>query len=357
MVGAVVDEPAVLQAAVRPAPTTMAAVAHRRAEVPRSGQPTIVAIDGTLTTTMSDSAELSGVWRPLAAAVLSLALIGTAIGRPNGASATTPKQYAGAAALGKVDLRLAADAVEAQAISSGALRHRITSSSPAVVLLLSDQALIRAALATDPSHRPADTRAVMGPVPDNLAHHERHRPAHFTITRTRTLDTFSGSVAASGSAGIGNREFRGATVAAFQKPDGVYVDPRLPSRRPTIGEVALRAALQRLGQPYTWGGAGPSTYDCSGLVLRAYATAGIELTHFSGYSVERGSTDPGARCVARRSGALWQSDLSRRDLPGCGLDAERPVHRALRRRAAHLEARSRRRQAVIIRRGTAGLSS
>ncbi len=40
--------------------------------------------------------------------------------------------------------------------------------------------------------------------------------------------------------------------------------------------------MQYLGVPYVWGGASPSGFDCSGLVLYAYAQVGIGLPHFTG---------------------------------------------------------------------------
>jgi cell wall-associated NlpC family hydrolase len=46
--------------------------------------------------------------------------------------------------------------------------------------------------------------------------------------------------------------------------------------------VAVAAAETRIGDPYVWGGAGPNTFDCSGLVMWAYAHAGISLPHYSG---------------------------------------------------------------------------
>jgi peptidoglycan DL-endopeptidase CwlO len=50
----------------------------------------------------------------------------------------------------------------------------------------------------------------------------------------------------------------------------------------TLGEQALRWALTRLGDMYAWGGAGPNVFDCSGLVMWAYAHVGISLTHYTG---------------------------------------------------------------------------
>jgi cell wall-associated NlpC family hydrolase len=41
--------------------------------------------------------------------------------------------------------------------------------------------------------------------------------------------------------------------------------------------VAIAFARAQLGKPYQWGATGPVSYDCSGLVQAAYATAGIHL--------------------------------------------------------------------------------
>jgi len=46
--------------------------------------------------------------------------------------------------------------------------------------------------------------------------------------------------------------------------------------------VAVQAALSRVGDPYVWGAAGPDAFDCSGLVMWAYAQAGVYLPHYSG---------------------------------------------------------------------------
>jgi len=39
--------------------------------------------------------------------------------------------------------------------------------------------------------------------------------------------------------------------------------------------AVIAAALSRVGDPYVWGGAGPSSFDCSGLVQWSFARAGI----------------------------------------------------------------------------------
>jgi cell wall-associated NlpC family hydrolase len=44
---------------------------------------------------------------------------------------------------------------------------------------------------------------------------------------------------------------------------------------------AVRFALNQIGRPYLWGAIGPDSYDCSGLMLIAYRTAGVNLPRVS----------------------------------------------------------------------------
>ena len=45
--------------------------------------------------------------------------------------------------------------------------------------------------------------------------------------------------------------------------------------------AAIAFARTQLGKPYRWGGAGPNSYDCSGLLLVAWRAAGRSLPHSS----------------------------------------------------------------------------
>jgi cell wall-associated NlpC family hydrolase len=45
--------------------------------------------------------------------------------------------------------------------------------------------------------------------------------------------------------------------------------------------MALSYARQQIGKPYLWGGAGPDAFDCSGLAMDAYASAGIGIQRTS----------------------------------------------------------------------------
>ena len=48
------------------------------------------------------------------------------------------------------------------------------------------------------------------------------------------------------------------------------------------GAEAVRFAMAKLGRPYVWGAAGPTTFDCSGLTMWAYEQVGINLPHYTG---------------------------------------------------------------------------
>jgi len=86
-------------------------------------------------------------------------------------------------------------------------------------------------------------------------------------------------------------------MAVFNQT-GNYPNIIIPTAN-TIGAQALRWALTRRGDPYVWGSAGPGAFDCSGLVLWAYAKVGISLPHFTGdqwnmgVHVARSQLEPG----------------------------------------------------------------
>jgi cell wall-associated NlpC family hydrolase len=79
---------------------------------------------------------------------------------------------------------------------------------------------------------------------------------------------------------------------------GQYPKVTIPTAN-TVGAQALQAALSRLGDPYVWGAVGPSVFDCSGLMMWAYAQVGISLPHYtgsqwdSGVHVSRNDLEPG----------------------------------------------------------------
>jgi cell wall-associated NlpC family hydrolase len=54
-------------------------------------------------------------------------------------------------------------------------------------------------------------------------------------------------------------------------------------------QVAVDTALAQRGKPYVWAAQGPGSYDCSGLMLYAYAAAGISLPHSSAMQSQMGA--------------------------------------------------------------------
>lgn len=65
-------------------------------------------------------------------------------------------------------------------------------------------------------------------------------------------------------------------------PPGDVAPPgALPGGGAPEAATVIQAALSRIGSPYSWGGSGPSAFDCSGLVMWSFQQAGISLPHSS----------------------------------------------------------------------------
>lgn len=90
--------------------------------------------------------------------------------------------------------------------------------------------------------------------------------------------------------------------------------PRVYGRR--ASEYVIARAMKQLGVPYSWGGgnaagasngidsgAGTVGFDCSGLVLHAFAGVGIKLPHYSGSQYDMGRKIPTAQM--RRGDVLF----------------------------------------------------
>jgi cell wall-associated NlpC family hydrolase len=67
------------------------------------------------------------------------------------------------------------------------------------------------------------------------------------------------------------------TVAPKPKPTPRPADP--PPASGGKADRAIAYAQAQLGEPYKWGGAGPGSWDCSGLVMKAWGSAGVSLPH------------------------------------------------------------------------------
>ena len=82
-----------------------------------------------------------------------------------------------------------------------------------------------------------------------------------------------------------NNSVLGATLQApantTGSPPSTVTTVAPPSR---YGGGVVGVAMAQLGKPYVYGTAGPDSFDCSGLVVYAYAAVGVSLPH-SSYSL------------------------------------------------------------------------
>jgi cell wall-associated NlpC family hydrolase len=56
------------------------------------------------------------------------------------------------------------------------------------------------------------------------------------------------------------------------------------------GSLALKFALKQIGDVYVWAAAGPTRWDCSGLTMRAFQSAGVSLPHSSRAQIRYGKS-------------------------------------------------------------------
>jgi peptidoglycan DL-endopeptidase RipA len=94
------------------------------------------------------------------------------------------------------------------------------------------------------------------------------------------------------------------------KPDDTGINngqiPRVYGQQ--ASEYVIRRAMSQMGVPYSWGGGtanGPSTgidsgsgtvgFDCSGLIMYAFAGVGIKLPHYSGSQYQMGRQIPSSQ--------------------------------------------------------------
>ncbi|MBS2965933.1 C40 family peptidase [Actinocrinis puniceicyclus] len=74
--------------------------------------------------------------------------------------------------------------------------------------------------------------------------------------------------------------------------EGAAVDAahyRIPSGTPAPIAAVITFALAQLGRPYAYGATGPNAYDCSGLMVAAYARIGVHLPRATYQQVNAGT--------------------------------------------------------------------
>jgi len=113
--------------------------------------------------------------------------------------------------------------------------------------------------------------------------------------RYQTWVGVAGQIVA-GLSGIGacNNGTPALTGAATALPRGFA----LPAGTPAYVAGAISYAVAQLGKPYVWGGTGPDGFDCSGLVMMAYRSVGIDLPRTTYAQVYAGQPVYGAGQLA-----------------------------------------------------------
>lgn len=76
--------------------------------------------------------------------------------------------------------------------------------------------------------------------------------------------------------------------ATFLPDNHRIVPDEPPAADPPVAELIVEEALSYLGTPYVYGGAGPSGFDCSGLVYRVFGDHGIRLPRTAGAMASSG---------------------------------------------------------------------
>jgi len=100
---------------------------------------------------------------------------------------------------------------------------------------------------------------------------------------TAARDRAAKAAAAAQAAALGRQATATAAARrAFPAAAGGSGPPVASGVAAHAAQVAVATALAQLGKPYVWAAAGPNSFDCSGLTLYAYASAGIALPHFTG---------------------------------------------------------------------------
>nr|WP_245671568.1 NlpC/P60 family protein [Nocardia amamiensis] len=127
--------------------------------------------------------------------------------------------------------------------------------------------------------------------------------ATFTITGTAWCDTGSAS-------GVELADLADVGSASGISPGFASGSAGIPLPMPSAtGLLALAAATTQLGKPYEWGGTGPFSWDCSGLVQWAFRQAGVRLPRTTwqqakvGTPVPRAILMPGDVVVLNRDGS------------------------------------------------------
>jgi cell wall-associated NlpC family hydrolase len=115
-----------------------------------------------------------------------------------------------------------------------------------------------------------------------LVHEIKARMPHGAVVEPLVTTSASGTPAAAGVAG--------ASVAAGTAASATANGQAALTTTELV--AMLRAAASRVGYPYVWGGSGPTTFDCSGLVQWSFRQAGVVMPRVAADQARTGPAIP-----------------------------------------------------------------
>jgi cell wall-associated NlpC family hydrolase len=149
----------------------------------------------------------------------------------------------------------------------------------------------RAAQRTAIQGKLAERRRLLSSIRSEIAQlqaQERARQARIEAQVRARLAAQQRAAAASQARAPAQAQATPAAVEATPAPEVVGATDAAPEAAPAAAAPPSRyggvvgIAMQYLGVPYRWGGADPSGFDCSGLIMYAYGKIGVSLPHYTG---------------------------------------------------------------------------
>jgi cell wall-associated NlpC family hydrolase len=157
-------------------------------------------------------------------------------------------------ALSRITGELAVLVAQVQAAQQAAAKSAVLARSPSASAPVTTLAPPLSAAPTTRRSNPSATQPAPSPTSSPTS-----RPASATVRTSPTTSSHTGGGSTAGSSQ--------STGAATGQAPGA--------------NKAIAYARAQLGKPYQWGGAGPDSFDCSGLTMMAWQQAGVYFPHLA----------------------------------------------------------------------------